>query len=311
MAAAVVGLAMSARVNGTAAEFSWRTSEDQVALVHQSGAPVWQFNFPAAPVKPHFHPVGLPGKPALTWKAPPDHIWHLGLWFSWKFINGRNYWEVDSRTGRSEGLTRVVAVRPVVREDWSARIEVEIAYQPKEDEAAVLREKRTIEISAPADDGSYTMDWTMTFTAGAETVRLDRTPLPHEENGKPWGGYAGLIWRFAKEFTEWQAVNAEGKRNLAAHGARAQACDFSGVLAGEAMGVAMIDHPENLRSPTPWYVTMERETPFACVMPSPLFRDAYELRAGDGLTLRYRVLVHPGQWDAGRLEAERRRYIER
>ena len=30
----------------------------------------------------------------MTADRPPDHIWHHGLWFSWKFINKVNYWEI-------------------------------------------------------------------------------------------------------------------------------------------------------------------------------------------------------------------------
>jgi hypothetical protein len=32
------------------------------------------------------------------------------------------------------------------------------------------------------------------------------------------------------------------------------------------------------------------------------------LRPGGRLTLRYRVVVHPGRWDAGRLDAEYRKF---
>jgi hypothetical protein len=40
--------------------------------------------------------------PVLTWLRPPDHPWHHGLWFSWKTVNGLNYWE-EYENGESEG----------------------------------------------------------------------------------------------------------------------------------------------------------------------------------------------------------------
>jgi len=41
-----------------------------------------------------------------------DHVWHLGYWFSWKYINGVNYWKpADAkRTGcESAGATKVAS----------------------------------------------------------------------------------------------------------------------------------------------------------------------------------------------------------
>lgn len=284
--------------------FAWDSGVNHLVLVQPNGSIVWRFNFPPAPAKPHFHPVALPGQPPLTWVAPPDHPWHLGFWFSWKFINGVNFWETDAKTGRSDGLTHVVAIRPLARADFSARIELEIGYEPDANAGIVLHELRVIEISPPSHDGSYRFDWMMTFTAAGAPVRLDRTPLPSEPDGKPWGGYAGLTWRFAREFTEWRVVNTEDVHGEQTHGQPANACDFSGRLDGVAMGVAMVAHAENPHAPSPWYVTMDPATPFACLMPAPLFDGAHVIRPRDSFTLRYRTIVHPGRWTADRLRAE-------
>ena len=290
------------------ARFEWRSSPDSLALLDERGSVVWQFNHPDPPTKPHFHPVGLPGHPPLTWVAPPDHIWHLGLWFSWKFINGRNHWETDP-SGRSEGLSRLVSFAPETRTDGSARLTMELAYSADRDAQVELREHRVIAISAPAEDGRYHMDWEMEFTAGDAPVVLDRTPLPHEPGGKPWGGYAGLTWRFAQGFVEWSVVNSANDRGMETHGVAAKGCDFSGELAGAPQGVAILDHPESLRAPTPWYVAMEQETPFACVIASPLFRSALALPAGKSFRLRHRVVLHPGRWASADLEKACTEYV--
>ena len=292
----------------TAAEYQWKKSEQSLALTDHSGAVIWQFNHPPAPIKPHFHPVGLPGQPALTWKAPPDHIWHLGLWFSWKYINGRNYWETNLE-GRSEGLTRLVTFTPEMRTDGSARLEMNLAYQEAPDTLAVLREQRTVDISAPGEDGSFRMDWTMTFTAGKTPVHLDRTALPTEPDGKPWGGYAGLTWRFAKELEDWRVVNSNGLRDMTGHGKPSPAADFSGRIGKHEQGVAILDHPQNLRAPTPWYIAMEKETPFACLIASPLFQQSYQLPSGESFTLKYRVVIHPRRWGPEELQKASRDYV--
>jgi len=86
LAAALPGLAETG--------LQWDTSVTNQLALRSHGAEVWRFRFdPAASSKPFFDPVRVAGGPALTWARPPDHVHHLGLWFSWKYINGLNYWE--------------------------------------------------------------------------------------------------------------------------------------------------------------------------------------------------------------------------
>ena len=54
--------------------------------------PLWQYVYGGKP-KPFFHPVRTPAGFTLTLFEPHDHIWHRGLWFTIKFINGENFWE--------------------------------------------------------------------------------------------------------------------------------------------------------------------------------------------------------------------------
>jgi len=288
--------------------FAWRQEKASAALVTDAGQVVWQFNYADTLRKPYFHPVALPNGAPLTWFAPPDHVWHYGLWFAWKFLNGKNYWEYDPKTGREDGVTKWSNVRVATSADHSARIEMDLVYHPSDDPSPVLREKRIVEISPPAADGTYHLDWVMTFTAPDKPVLFERTPIPGEPNGVAWGGYAGLTWRFAKDFKDWQAVNADGTRGMDGHGKGALGCDFSGTLDGKEVGVAMLDHPQNLHAPTPWYLVMQPTVPFSCVLSAPLFRKGFTLDAGKSFTLRYRVAIHPGRWGADRLKTESRRY---
>jgi hypothetical protein len=85
------GLVTLVATTGAGAEFAWQQEPGRVALVHRGGAVVWQFNHATNQAMPYFHPLALPGGPSLTWLSPPDHPWHYGLWFAWKFLNGKNY----------------------------------------------------------------------------------------------------------------------------------------------------------------------------------------------------------------------------
>jgi hypothetical protein len=285
--------------------YSWRQTDSSLALLNH-GRIVWQLNFNKKEGKPCFHPVGLIDGTELTWLRPADHRWHRALWFSWKYINGLNYWEEDPKTGLSEGRTEVVDVKLAPGDDYSARIVMSVSYHPP-DKPAVLIESRFITVSAPDDSGQYHIDWLSGFTAGRKDVVLDRTPLPGEEGGKGYGGYAGLSVRMAKATRGWQFVDSEGRKDKEAHGKRAKWVNFSGEIGGDkAAGITIFDHPDNLRHPSPWYV--EKGMPY--FSPAVLFDKAYTLAAGKSLTLRYRILIHPGLADKVLLEGELKAFLK-
>src|ERR1017187_5766043 len=131
-AAAALGflLVSPQTTRAAATEFAWQTNVTAVALVG-GGKPVWQFNYGTNGTKPFFHPLALPGGSPLTWQSPPDHVWHYGLWFSWKYLNGVNYWEEDRKLRQCEGVTSWRVVKIETRPDFSARIELGLDYRPR------------------------------------------------------------------------------------------------------------------------------------------------------------------------------------
>ncbi|MBM3853558.1 MAG: hypothetical protein FJ399_10430, partial [Verrucomicrobia bacterium] len=82
----------------------WRQSDSTIGWV-SGGKVVWQFSFDITKGKAFFHPITAGGAASLTNYRPADHPWHYALWFSWKYINGVNYWEEDRQTGRAGGRT--------------------------------------------------------------------------------------------------------------------------------------------------------------------------------------------------------------
>jgi hypothetical protein len=309
----VLGWANEATESGSTTKakpsYDWRQTDGSLALLNR-GRLVWQFNFDKKAGKPYFHPVCLADGTELTWHRPPDHPWHYGLWFCWKYINGLNYWEEDRQTGLSEGRTEIRRVDVKLHDDYSADIVLNLSYQPP-GAPAVMVEERRIHVIAPDSDGLYRIDWTGRFTAGASDVLLDRTPIPGEKDGQSWGGYAGLSVRFAKDISDWRLVDSEGRKDLSAHGQNARWMDLSGGFAqGRAAGIAIFDHPNNLRHPAPGFVIMDPKPPFGYFSPAVLFNKPYTLPAGANLTLRYRILIHPGRLDADALEREWQSFLK-
>ncbi|MFG0251837.1 MAG: DUF6807 family protein, partial [Phycisphaerales bacterium JB038] len=227
----------------------------------------------------------------------------------WKFINGVNYWEENRQTGASDGETTWKNVKIRTADNGEAEISLNLLYSPQGGDP-VLVERRELHVSALDGGASYTIDWTSTFTALDQDVTFDRTPLPGEAGGKAWGGYAGLSLRFALDMQERQATSAAGPvefNEQNRHRGKARAMDYSGRFGANVAGVAMIDHPDNLNAPSPWYVI--RSDVMSFFTPAVICYGPHTLAAKESLTLRYRVCVHPGRWDAERLQEEERRFV--
>jgi alpha-L-fucosidase len=255
-----------------AAALSWRRTGTSLALVRGSNI-LWQAVADPAQGKPYFHPLATPGGVIVSDLRPVDHLWHRGLWWSWKLINGLNYWEEDPKTGRSEAATELLNWDAETRPDGSARLTFALSYHPW-DGTPVLTEKRVVEVSAPTEKG-YTLDWVSEFTAATDVV-LDRSPA----------GYAGFSLRLGPEQRKWTFTDSEGHSGQPAiHGQPASWVKLSAGV--DSPAVAIFDHLENLRHPARWYV--DQSMPY--FSPAPLFERPFEMAAGKTLDFRYRVLV--------------------
>ena len=304
LALAILLLAVhgSSAAKAATSGFAWKRDADSVALLQRDQL-IWRFRCGKDEAKPAFHPVALPGGPVLTCFRAEDHPWHRGLWFSWKFINGLNYWEEDKVTGASEGRTEWRGVKIDTRPDFTARIAMDLSYRPTNGQP-VLTEQRVVEVSAPDAQGAYHLDWTMTFKALGNDVLLDRSPIPGEPEGKGYGGYAGLSVRFAQVLTNVQAMTSSGPIAFTngTYRGKAMATDYAGTLENREIGIAMVDHPDNLNSPSPWYIIDNKMMKY--FSPAVLCYHPHTLKAGEAMTLRYRVIAHPGRWNVARLRAE-------
>ena len=287
-------------------DFRWRETDSSIALMQGDDEQiVWKFNYGKEFPKPYFHPVSVGGR-TLTWDQPPDHVWHHGIWFSWKYINGVNYWEPNAKTGKPDGKTKCSEIEIETTDDFAATITMELHYAPAGSDESVLAERRAVTLAPPSKDGELTFDWKSQFTALTK-LTLDRTPA----GDKPWGGYAGLSVRFSKELTDRQATCTEGELEFDAgnrNRSHSNATDYSGLLDGKPLGLAFFDATTNPRHPTKWYVI--RSPVMSYVNAALLHDEPLQLEYDDELTLRYRLIAHPGRWDSRRLQHEYARYVE-
>ena len=270
---------------------SWKREGDTLAW-RIGEQDIWRLVFDAhACNKPHFHPLSLPGGPPLTQARPDDHPWHYGLWLSWKYINGANYWE---ERPEPEGVTSWKLTSLDTRPDGSATVTFEIAYTHPSGRID-LTETRTYEVSAVSDDGSYRIDWRSSFEAGVAGATLERTPMPGEPNGKVNGGYAGLGLRMAAEpfeisFTSSTQPLARFENDRWRPTAPAIAANLSDTN-GDVGGIAIVS-----RESIAWYIANapHQQMRFICaavLAPAPLV-----LAPGESLNLHYTIAVRRRAW---------------
>ena len=267
-------------------EYSWLESDTTIGLKHQERV-VWQYNYNTIRGKPYFHPV-CPGGNRMTCLSPDDHIWHLGQWFSWKFIDGINYWEYTGKGYRSEGVTEITGMKIVKNPDFSAEIILDIDYHPPGGEP-VLKEHRKIDVLPPQKE-RICMDYSMEFVPVADSVDINRTPIAGEPDGKSWGGYAGLSIRFNQDLMEasWISSNAD-TGNVNGTTGDWLYMGFTG-LDGNRTGTAMFVPESSKRDGWAWYLINERDLPFYYFSPACLYLKPLMLNKGETLKLNYRIL---------------------
>ena len=298
----VMGLLVAAGGASAAdSPLSWKQTDRCLALVRGEQI-VWQHTYDKAEGKPYFHPVTVAGSESLTDLRPADHLWHLACWFSWKLIDGVNYWENDKATGKPKGETEILEVKVTPREDHSARFDMKLVYHPP-GQPPVLTEERQLEVSAPDAAGAWSIDWAARFTAAGAEVKLDRTPVTGLEKGSPQGGYAGLSFRINPALKSWKYAGSNGDAPMVngRGSATAKWMSFGGTLpGGKPAAIVVMEHPSSFRHPTAWYLI--QTMPY--FSPAVLFPNPHTLPAGQSFALKYRVLFQPAAVDPAAVERQ-------
>lgn len=274
--------------------FVWAQSDTTLQLFNGENL-VWQYNFNNRFGKSYFHPLFM-GNNRITCESPRDHVWHYGLWFSWKFINGLNYWEYtddfrSEKTGfRSEGKTHINDIKIRKNLDYSANIDLDILYRPEPSGEPVLKEQRKIYISTPGPDGYY-VDYEHHFYAEFGDVTIDRTPILGEQDGMSWGGYGGLSFRFNQDYIKAETIPEYPPVTPPGYPKNGWFYMGFNTLTGGHAGVAMFQHPDYTTSSTRWYFLLDSETPFFFFTPAAVYDNRIELQKGESLILKYRVWI--------------------
>jgi hypothetical protein len=107
-------------------------------------------------------------------------------------------------------------------------------------------------------------------------------------------------------------VNSDGLLDADAWSKPARWCDYHGPVAGEHLGIAILNHPTSHRHPTRWHVRtygLFAANPFASRGYDAALPDAATTIApGEVLRLRHRILLHVGDERAAAVDEAWRQY---
>jgi hypothetical protein len=277
--------------------------------------------------RPYCYPILASDGTALTRDFPmkvtpgeeQDHPWHRSLWFAHSSVNGIDFWN-EGEGGAAGGSPKTKG-----RSEHEAFIEV--AGGP----TGVIRTmNRWV---APDGKLTCTDDRTLRFFATAAGRFIDFEITLHAPADTPVLMGDNKDGTMALRLAQWMTaphlikskdaagktveapfpgvghiINAAGDKDAAAWGKRADWCDYYAPHEGKTYGVAIFDHPQNLRHPTWW---MARDyglfgaNPFGQhdyegLKDQPHIGD-YTIPAGGSLTLRYRFYFHLGDETAAQV----------
>ena len=271
--------------------------------------------------KPILYPLRGPGGVPLTrsWPIekgvtgePEDHPHHESLWFTHGSVNGHDFWAPRAHGAGPDGPIPHVEHVSIDRcESGETGILETTSRWVDADNKPVLTEHRTMVFSA--DETARSIDVTLKLVAdsgpvtfgdtkeGSFALRVRPALQPKDSNGSQGAG--------------GRLVNSEGLVDGAAWGKRARWVDYSGTVDGKAYGIAMLDHPSNLRHPTWWHAReygLSGANPFGIhdFSGEPEGAGHHPIPPGKTLVLRYLVVFHEGDAGAAGIDRRWKRWTE-
>jgi hypothetical protein len=250
----------------------------------------WTYHQQGEQGKPYFHHLNMPGtEKTITNHRPEDHVWHLGLWFSWKIINEFNFWEPHDNA-----QTKVISETVNDSDKNAVVINTTLAYAGEGKE--LLKEKRIVTVKT-ADNGNYTIDWDATFTPMVDKITLEATPVK-KNNAGIWasGGYGGLSIRVGDKM-QVTCTDGLGHKDVLCCGEKSEKIELNvkHPINGDQAKVTFQAHPENPRYPATWFVrhnpSQYKGRGYYFMGPALMFYEPYSFEKGSTLHLRYTITV--------------------
>lgn len=246
--------------------------------------------------KPYLYPVILGDGLRLTRAYPMenvetegekvrDHVHHTSWWVAYGEVNDSNFWMAEGNFGQQKPREILEVVSGPVFGKFRAVND----WNRPDGQREIQEEREHIFYSEGSLD--RLSDMRVTFTA------VDHEVVFHDTKE---GGICALRMNplIDEQHGNGRMANSEGKVTEAeCWGKPARWCDYSGNLNGQNVGIAVMDHPSNLRHPSHWHIRaygLYTANVFGLKAFGEQESGNYTLPKGQDLTFHYRVLMHLG-----------------
>ncbi|MFN3193947.1 MAG: PmoA family protein [Aureliella sp.] len=239
--------------------------------------------------KPILYPVIGPTGSKMTRDYPmkqdapneaDDHPHHKSIWFGHMKVNNESFWH----TGSDAGTTQMTSLEVIGK---SIHTKNDLVDRNGE---LVATDSRII--SFGTENAVRWIDYQVTYHASESDLTF----------GDNKDGQMGIrmhpALRIKGPIANGQAINAAGVREKEIWGKRAPWIDYWGKVDGQIVGIAVFDHPTNLRHPTWWHARdygLLSANPFGIHHFENLEDSAageYQIPKGASLIFKHRFVFH-------------------
>ena len=272
---------------------------------------------------PYLYPVIGPSGENITRHYPmmdtvphedKDHPHHRSIRFSHRGVNGYMFWSPDP--DEKKGKFAKIKLEKVEKIEGGEKSgELILWHQWLGDGKLIIRD-RTRFVFTPLPNREMLLDYDITLHAdgdepakfvdqkdGGLSIRVAGTMKVEDRKTKTGKG---------------TILNSRGDKNAAAWGKRAEWADYFGPdPSGKVVGIAMFDHPDNLRYPTHWHartyglITANRfgTGHFDAKRGAKMGDGDYTIEKGEKIHLRHRLYFHHGDSESAKVGEKYKAYV--
>jgi len=287
--------------------------------------------------KPVLYPLRSPSGVVITRGYPlepkagerTDHPHHIGLWFNYGNVDGLDFWNNSSAipAERAPHMGHIVhrAITETKSGEDSGVLGVSMDWNTHDNKTLMKEDARYV---FHEGENSRAIDYIVTLTALDKTVQLHDNKegvlgirvtraleLPTKRPIKLTGpdGKPMEVPVLDNEGVTGDYLSSEGATGEDVWGTRGRWVELTGVVEGQPVTLAILDHPDNVGFPTYWHAR-----PYGLFAANPLGQAVfsngkkqlnYELPAGKSVTFRYRILILSGKATADQMEQEYQDWI--
>ena len=242
---------------------------------------------------PFFFPLNGPSSGgSVTSMRNADYPHHSSLFFGCDQLNGGNYWQ--------EGLDRgrIISLKAnIIKQGGDTVIITDECIWSRPDAISPVRDTRKITITAP-DAGIRQIDIEIIMEMLTDVTILKTN-------------HSLFSVRMASDLAVINGgtlINAEGLKNEEnTFGKPSSWIDYYGKRGNITEGLALFQHPSNPWYPSPWFTR-----DYGFISPTPMYwpenGTSTFLKKGSVLNLRYRVIVHSGDYKEAKIAEEFTKY---